>query len=53
MRWEQHVSYTDVAIVECSSVLMGIFVMERTGTPFQKLFLKRTQAGMAFQNLFF
>jgi hypothetical protein len=26
--------------------------MERAGTPFEKFFLRRVQAGMAFQNLF-
>jgi hypothetical protein len=30
----------------------GIFVTECAGTPFWKLFLRRTQSGIAFQNLF-
>jgi hypothetical protein len=30
----------------------GIFVTERTGTPFRKLFLRRTQVETAFRNFF-
>jgi hypothetical protein len=30
----------------------GIFVAERAGTPFWKFFLRRTQAEMAFRNIF-
>jgi hypothetical protein len=30
----------------------GIIVAERTGTPFPKLFLRMTQAGTPFQNIF-
>jgi hypothetical protein len=33
--------------------MQGIFVTEQAGTPFQKLFVRRAQAKMAFQNLFF
>jgi hypothetical protein len=31
---------------------MGIFVTGRAGTPFRKLYLKRTEAGTAFRNFF-
>jgi hypothetical protein len=31
----------------------GTFVTERTGTPLRKFFLRITQAGIAFRNLFF
>jgi hypothetical protein len=31
----------------------GIFVTERAGTPFRKLFLRKMQAGTAFRNIFF
>jgi hypothetical protein len=34
------------------TVIRGIFVMERAGTPFQ-VFLRRTQDRTAFQNLNF
>jgi hypothetical protein len=33
-------------------VIRGIFVMERATMPFQKFFLRRPPAGMAFWNLF-
>jgi hypothetical protein len=31
---------------------MDVFVTERAGTPFRKIFLRRTQTGTAFRNLF-
>jgi hypothetical protein len=36
-----------------SVTVWGIFVMERTGLPFWKFFLRTTQARTVFRNLFF
>jgi hypothetical protein len=41
-----------VILPECLKT-RNIFVPERAGAPFRKFFLRRTQAGTAFLNIFF